>query len=84
MRHTFGSQCAMRGVPLPQIQKWMGHSTIVMPMRYAHLSPNSGREWIGALEGEDESPRGNHVATVLSFPRKSVISEREVGGANRI
>lgn len=26
LRHTFGVMAAMRGVPLPSIQKWLGHS----------------------------------------------------------
>lgn len=26
LRHTFGIKAAMRGVPLPTIQKWLGHS----------------------------------------------------------
>jgi len=28
----------------------MGHSTIQMTMRYAHLAPNSGREFIALLD----------------------------------
>lgn len=26
LRHTFGVSAAMRGIPLPSIQKWLGHS----------------------------------------------------------
>jgi integrase len=40
----------MRGVHIPQIQQWMGHSTITMTMRYAHLSPGSGADLIRALD----------------------------------
>ena len=84
LRHTFGSQCAMRGVPLLLIQQWMGHSTIVMTMRYSHLSPNAGQEWISVLDGQSEENRGNHVAKVVRLFRNPLISERIVGGANRI
>ena len=52
MRHSFASQAAMAGVPLPQIQKWLGHSTIAMTMRYAHLSPGAGAEWIKTFESQ--------------------------------
>ena len=41
LRHTFFSHLAMRGVPLIVIQKLMGHSTIQMTMRYAHLAPDA-------------------------------------------
>jgi hypothetical protein len=29
MRHSFGSQLAMAGVPLRQVQSWFGHSSIL-------------------------------------------------------
>ena len=41
LRHTYGSHLAMRGVPLKVIQELMGHATIEMTMRYAHLSPET-------------------------------------------
>jgi integrase len=39
LRHTFASHLAMRGVPLLTIQKLLGHRTITMTLRYAHLAP---------------------------------------------
>jgi site-specific recombinase XerD len=50
LRHSFASQLAIAGVPLNQIQHWLGHSTITMTMRYAHLAPGSGANLIAALE----------------------------------
>jgi integrase len=50
LRHSFASQLASRGVPLRQVQEWLGHSTITMTMRYAHLAPGGGAELIRALE----------------------------------
>lgn len=41
LRHTFASQLAMQGVPLLTIKELMGHSTIQMTMRYAHLAPST-------------------------------------------
>lgn len=40
-RHTFASHLAMHGTPIPVVQKFMGHASIEMTMRYAHLSPNA-------------------------------------------
>jgi hypothetical protein len=35
---------AMRGAPLKAIQELLGHATIEMTMRYAHLSPGARRD----------------------------------------
>jgi hypothetical protein len=40
----------MRGVPLKVIQGLMGHATIDMTMRYAHLSPDTHGEAVGVLD----------------------------------
>jgi integrase len=61
LRHSFGSQLAMAGVPLRQVQVWLGHSSIVATQRYVHLTPGGGRELIGALD--TSSRRANQVQT---------------------
>jgi integrase len=48
-RHTFASRLAMAGVPIHAIAKLMGHSTIQMSMRYAHLSPDFNRSAVDKL-----------------------------------
>lgn len=58
-RHTFASQLAIAGVPLPQIQRWLGHSTIAMTMRYAHLAPGNGSELIHVLDAPLRKPDAN-------------------------
>jgi site-specific recombinase XerD len=37
-RHTFASHLAMSGVGIESVSKLMGHSSIAMTMKYAHLS----------------------------------------------
>ncbi len=51
LRHSFASNLAAKGVPIPQIQRWMGHSTIAMTMRYVQFAPDGNRMLIGALDG---------------------------------
>jgi integrase len=58
-RHWFASQLLIGGVPLPQVQAWLGHSTIAMTMRYAHLAPGHGADLIGVLEAPLRQPDGN-------------------------
>lgn len=39
LRHTFASRLVMRGVDPRTVQELMGHKTIQMAVRYAHLAP---------------------------------------------
>ena len=50
LRHTFASHLAMRGAPLKAIQELLGHATIQMTMRYAHLSPDVARDAVRLLD----------------------------------
>ena len=54
LRHSFASQAVARGVPLPVVQAWLGHTSIVTTMRYAHFAPSAGHEWIKVLEGNND------------------------------
>jgi integrase len=40
LRHTFASRLVMAGVPIEAVKELMGHRTIQMTMRYAHLAPD--------------------------------------------
>ncbi|WP_449245956.1 tyrosine-type recombinase/integrase [Desulfarculus baarsii] len=57
LRHTFASWLVMRGTPLYTVQKLLGHKTMIMTQRYAHLAPDHLREAIKGLElALDPSP----------------------------
>lgn len=51
MRHTFGSHMAMKGCPIPTLMKLMGHASVSVTMRYAHLSPDAALDAVALLEG---------------------------------
>ncbi len=41
----------MRGATMTAVQELLGHATIVMTMRYAHLAPEVVRETVRLLDG---------------------------------
>jgi integrase len=59
LRHTFASHLVMRAAPLRAVQELMGHATVEMTMRYAHLSPDVPRAAVRLL---DSKSRGKSVA----------------------
>jgi integrase len=52
LRHTFASHLATKGVSIRIIQELLGHSTVAMTMRYAHLAPSALREAVELLSTE--------------------------------
>jgi integrase len=44
LRHTFASHWVVRGGDLFKLQKILGHQSVQMTMRYAHLAPEAFKE----------------------------------------
>jgi integrase len=49
VRHTFASWLIQDGVPLDRVSKLLGHKSLTMTMRYAHLAPNQLHEDVARL-----------------------------------
>jgi len=83
LRHTFASRKIMAGVDIRTVQELMGHSTITMTMRYAHLSPAHLRAAVNkASLGElaPHSPSGTVTKTVTNEELVPEHQEEEVTG----
>jgi integrase len=52
-RHTCASRLVQRGVPITVVKEWMGHKSITMTMRYAHLAPTNLKVAATALEAAE-------------------------------
>ena len=50
LRHTFASLLAIQGTPIYTIMKLMDHADISQTIRYAKLSPDSGKDAVQRLE----------------------------------
>jgi hypothetical protein len=49
LRHHFASRLVQHGVPLNTVRDLLGHSTVGMSLRYAHLAPDQRREAVAKL-----------------------------------
>lgn len=52
-RHTFASHLAMKGANMYELKELLGHSTIEMTQKYAHLSPEHKESVVNLLELDD-------------------------------
>ena len=57
-RHTFASHWAMQGRPLRELQKILGHSSIAITERYAHLAPDYWAPGVHGALPVDLTPGG--------------------------
>lgn len=49
LRHSFASRLVRRNVPIKAVQELLGHGSLLVTMRYAHLAPGDLREAVDLL-----------------------------------
>ena len=56
LRHTFASHLIMAGVDITTVSKLLGHKSLTMTLRYAHLAPNHLQNAVNMLNitGEEK------------------------------
>ena len=72
LRHTFASRLVMAGVDIRTVQELMGHKTIAMTVRYAHLAP---KHTLSAVERLDAPQAASTDTTTDTGPRRHVQIE---------
>ena len=60
-RHTFASRLVMAGVDIRSVQELLGHKSILMTMRYAHLSPAHQQANVEKLDGHPVGTKPQRV-----------------------
>jgi len=75
LRHTFANRLVMAGVDLRTVQEVMGHKTITMTLRYAHLSETHQLDAVQRLSAKPTGTAtgtGSNVVELKTEPPKGI------------
>ena len=83
LRHTFASHLAMASVPIRTIQQLMGHESLDMTLKYAHLTEGHQREAMDKLQHELPRFRNTQGCSEKSSSRISPFPAHSGNGGNK-
>lgn len=75
LRHTFASWLAIQGTPILTIKELLGHKTLAMTERYAHLSPDVKKKATLALEASFNESRDGRKVIPLAIAKEVSVSK---------
>jgi integrase len=74
LRHTFASQVLLHGGSLKDVQELLGHKTMTMTLRYAHLTQEHKRKAVNLLNGLTAQNGNCHKSVTNSKGKISVAT----------
>ena len=72
LRHTFASQLLMKGGTLKDVQELLGHKTMTMTLRSAHLTQEHKRKAVNLLNGLTASNENGFCHKTVTFSNSPV------------
>jgi len=69
LRHTFASHLVMAGIDITSVKELLGHKSLTMTLRYAHLAPGHKRKAVNILDQlmrNDQSEKSVHNLFTVS------------------
>jgi integrase len=69
LRHTFASRLRMKGAALEDIADLLGHKSLTMTRRYAHLGPNKLHAVVSLLKPSDPRSDTRPSSVLASVPQ---------------
>jgi integrase len=80
LRHTCASRLVQRGLSIVKVQKWLGHKTIQITLRYAHLAPADLLEGAAMLEPLAAKVLEQPTGTPIVPPPEVLVVSPVTGG----
>jgi integrase len=79
LRHTFASHMVMRGAGIKEVQEILGHKSLTMTVRYAHLSQEHKKKAVNLLNGlTAPAPQSKPTTYVISDMSQNVTFSEKI------
>ena len=78
LRHTFASHLVISGASIKEVQELLGHKTLAMTTRYAHLSQEHKKKAVNLLNKltAQKETAGASMSQIVTNPRSGKIGVR--------